>query len=328
MPPFNNNKITIFLSLTIISLSFRTIFPESHNIITFNLSDLLHGFVISTSSPTDKPNFLGFFNPNNNQSLTPNTWEWRLAQWGTRLPLSISDFKIIDKSNWFAENEVKKIEFYTIENVPHLKLFCKGTSEFNGKLRKYGEPWPHLLIEHKFPRTIKTFNSEINFEIKFRITNCTEDPNLASKIDSSLHTAQITAYWTIANKNQSSKDYDDYFWFGIPLFDYRYPIPPKHFDKDKGAPSTTNKLIYVVEGKTLWDKPTGDKKEKHLTVSLSPLINNAIRDIKDKGFFTNSNASDFYITSFNLGWEITGPFDAEIEISRLNFTAKVIGDTK
>ncbi len=286
----------------------------------------MQDFTISSSSPIDKSNSLGIFSPTKRYEPETKSREWRIAQWGTRLPIYPSDFKMTKDNLWIAENDCKRIEIYFADSGSYLKLFCKGISELNGRLRKYGEPWPHLLIEYKFSPIISPANSKIGFEIKFRITNCTVDPNLLSKIDNSLHTAQITAYWTIANKNPNSNDYNDYFWFGIPLFDYRYPIPPKYFDLDKGAPTTTNKLIYVVDGNTLWKEPTGDGKEKYLNISLSPIIKNAIKEIKDKGFFVNSNISDFYLTSFNLGWEITGPFNAEVEITKLNFTAKIEGD--
>lgn len=309
--------------ILLISILFSLSSSGGEKFSIFDIRDLLNGFLISTPNPSEKPNYIGCFFPVKSNPPCLELPPLRIAQWGTRIPISPNDFKSIDNCLVIANNECKKFEI-TICNKERetIKLNCNGIAEFEGKLRRYGEPWPHLLIEHTNLSSINISQFELNFEIKFRISKCTVDPDLEEKIDQSLHTAQVTAYWTVVDKNPNSPHHNDFFWFGIPIFDHRYDIPPKYCDLDKGAPTATNKIIYVMDGTFLWRCPTGDGDWKSLKTEITPFIMDALKEIKGRGYFINSNPEDFCLTTFNIGWEVTGPFDGEIEFATLRLTAK------
>lgn len=279
--------------------------------------EFVNGFVLTTSRPVDKPNTLGVLTLYSNKS-TDNQPAWRLAQWGTQFLLTPGSFNKEDETTWTIKNQAKKITLQKENQNWGITLNCNGITEYQGRLRKYGEPWPHLLIEKHFDEGIKIQENKIYFNIEFRITNCSCDPGLKDKLDPTLHTAQITAYWTVRNTNLNSNDFNEYFWLGIPLFDSRYPIPPEYINVDKGSAYTTNKLIAVVDGKRFYDHNTGDGDWKKLDVLLNPLFEEALNKCKAKNFLKDSNIEDFVLSSFNLGWEITGPYNAEIQIKHLS----------
>ncbi|MCX8066021.1 MAG: hypothetical protein N3G21_12780 [Candidatus Hydrogenedentes bacterium] len=320
----NYSSTPIVIIILSILLPLPTTSLSEENCFSFETKDLLNGFLISASNPANKPNHIGFFCPVETKNLNKVELPVRIAQWGSRMPISPNDFKMLENCKWTANNGCKKVEIIACGEGEIIRLNCNGITEFEGKSRKYGEPWPHLLVEHTNLPSLSISKLEMVFEIKFKITKCIIQPELKNSLDPSLHTAQVTAYWTVSDKNPNSPSYNDYFWFGIPLFDYRSSIPPKYCDLDKGAPNTTNKLIYVVDGNSLWDKPTGDGDWKYLKTNVGYLLKSALEEIKSKGYFINSDLENFYLTTFNLGWEVTGPFDAEIEIANLKFTAKKI----
>lgn len=282
-----------------------------------NTNEFAYGFNLTTARPTDNPNILGtLILP----SLSKPEHEplWNLAQWATNFPLSAGIFNKEGETTWSAINTAKKVVLHKRNNLWSIILNCNGIVEYQGKLRKYGEPWPHLLIEKKFNEGIKITENKLDFNLKFKITSCICDEKLKESLDPTLHTAQISAFWTVKNNNPDSKDYKEFFWFGLPLFDARYSVPPEYINPDKGSVYTTNKLITVIDGKRFYNENTGDGNWKILSVCLNPLLEEALSNGQSRGYLTNSHIEDFILTSFNLGWEITGPYNAEVEIQNLS----------
>ncbi len=280
-------------------------------------NEFVYGFYLTTVRPVENPNILGTLSfPYTTKSEQKPLW--RLAQWATNFPLSPGTFEKKSETTWIANNEAKKITLIKEKDTRAIRLNCNGIEEYQGKLRKYGEPWPHLLIEKTFPDGIKITDRELLFNLEFKILNCLCDSSLKDNIDPTLHTAQISAFWTVQNINPASKDFKDFFWFGIPLFDTRYSIPPEYINPDRGSAYTTNKLITLIDGKQFYEENTGDGNWKKLNVLLNPLLKEALKKGQSRGFLTNSNLEDFVLTSFNLGWEITGPYNAEVEIQNLS----------
>ncbi len=288
----------------------------------FNSKEFAYGFNLTTSRPIDKPNVLGtLFLP----SVPPLQKEllWRLAQWATNFPLQPGVFVKEGKTVWVVRNEAKKVMLLKENDTWSIRLNCDGITEYQGKLRQYGEPWPHLLIEKTFADGIEITGNKLYFNLEFKVMNCVCDEVMKEKLEPTLHTAQISAFWTVKNNNPDSKDYKEFFWFGLPLFDVRYPIPLEYINPDKGSIYTTNKLIALIDGSRFYGEDTGDGNWKRLNVQLNPLLEEALNKGQARGFLNNSKIEDFVLTSFNLGWEITGPYNAEIEIRNLSLKGEI-----
>jgi len=305
----------LFCSLLVILSQSQT--PLSKTVDYLNTREFANGFTLTTSRPVDNPNILGVLEvyPNKPVDSQPT---WQLAQWGTQFLLTPGIFSQEGESIWTIKNQAKTISLQKENQDWGIWLNCNGIAEYQGKLRKYGEPWPHLLLEKHFAKGIKIQEQNVCFNIEFRITNCTCEPTLKDSLDPTLHTAQITAYWVVKNANSKSRDFNEYFWFGIPLFDARYPIPPEYVNADIGSAYTTNRLIAVIDGNRFYDHNTGDGEWKKINVLLNPLFEEALNKGKAQNFLKNSNIEDFILSSFNLGWEITGPYNAEIQIKHLS----------
>ena len=133
-----------------------------------------------------------------------------------------------------------------------------------------------------------------------------------------LHTGQITAFFAIQNQNASSADFRDMIWFGLPMFDVRYDLPPGHQAVDKGKGDATGKFICTLPGSQFYDGPTGDGGWHQLRGDLVPLVKEALAASQAKGFLTDTKFEDLAPTSFNLGWEVPGPYDCEITLKGLS----------
>lgn len=245
---------------------------------------------------------------------------WRLAQWGTRFSLEGAAETAPGDGVRVLSNAGKSVKVYPGGLAGEgLRLEVLGGAEYAGKLRQYGEEWPHLLIEQSWTPVVLDSLERLEFSVTFQVEYCT--PAAEQPLDPGLHTAHINAFWTIHNQNPESRDYNNMIWFGLPLFDARYPVPPGHQAVDAGQPDTTGKFIYTVDGDRFWPGPVVVGEWHTLSCDMLPLIRDALASAQSRGFLTDSRFADLRATSFNLGWEVPGPYDCAIRLRHLKWEA-------
>ena len=248
---------------------------------------------------------------------------WRLAQWGTRFSLDTATVEQHPDGTRTLTNAGKSVAIHPGGLAGDgITLAVNGGAEYGGALRKSGEPWPHLLIEQSMPRDLRPEAfARLGFTVAFRVDYCRNATD--ATLDPGLHTAHITAFWTLHNGNPDSADFRDMIWFGVPLFDARHPIPPGHQAVDRGKDDATGKFICTLEGRRFFDEATGDGAWHILACDLVPLMEEALAVSQTKGFLTDTQFADLQMSSFNLGWEVPGPYDCSISLRdlRLDGTA-------
>ncbi len=299
----------IFILATTVSLTAsETAAPISF----FQDLALVHGFRLSALRSSMTPNEIGPILV----ADAAETPQWRLAQWGSRFSLESAEAQAHDDGTRVLENDGKRVKILpgglSGEGV---LLEVHGGRQYNGGLRQYGEAWPHLLIEQRLQKCAMQGLASLEFSVTYRVEKAaiaTEKP-----VDESLHTAHISAFWTIHNTNPDSEDHGDMIWFGLPLFDARYPIPPGHQALDLGQDDASGKFICTIEGKRFFDAPVAVGEWHTLSSDLLPLLAEALEASQRQGFLTHTRLEDLTATSFNLGWEVPGPYDCAITIRDL-----------
>ncbi len=247
--------------------------------------------------------------------------EWRMAQWGTRELLQPQPYicaPIVNRC--WADNQAKEVVYeYWGPEPAGIGLVVHGDYEYDGRMRAAGEAWPHLLIEQRFSKPILPKDwKTLSFSMKCRIEFCKAAPWSEGKLDPKLHTAQVSAFWTVHNVSKGNPDCGDMIWFGIPFFDARYPIPPAYYALDAGKEDASGKFICMLDGKRFWKNPTGDGAPQSLEVDMLPLLREALTIAQEHGFLKNTQFEDLAMDSFNLGWEIPGPYDAAFHVRGLS----------
>jgi hypothetical protein len=258
-----------------------------------------------------------------NGSLLPpgarDAWapRWRLAQWGSRVPLMPGVFEVGEDGSWRAANEAKTVVLSRDDQVT-LRLEVHGIREYGEHLRQFGEPWPHLLVEQRFADPIRVADhTALPFQLAFRVTRCMPAAWFMDDLDPGLHTAHVNAFWTVHPMRNGVVASNEMIWFGIPLFDARHAIPPGHRALDTGAPDASGKFICTLDGERFWDTPTGNRQWHALSVDLKPLLAEALAISQEHGHLKDATLDELVLTSFNLGWELPGPYDAAIEVRGL-----------
>jgi hypothetical protein len=250
---------------------------------------------------------------------------WRMPQWATRELLQPGLCRDMGDGKWMAENHAKRVMVERLGNgQTGLWLEARGDYEYDGRMRVSGEPWPHLLIEQHFPKPIAPKDCKsLIFSMDAHIPFCRPAPWSEGKRIPALHTAQASVFWTVHNVTQGNPDHNDMIWFGIPFFDARYEIPPAYYALDAGKADATGKFICLLDGKRFWNTPTGDGAWHKLEADLLTLLREALQITQQHGYLKNTTFEDLSMDSFNLGWEIPGPYDAAFESRGLSLRGEI-----
>lgn len=313
--------ILSLLIITSIQNCQKKIFGESDNEenekITQIVQDQLFKNGLSVRGhTTSQPEATGYLFPFGNNENTP---VWSVAQWGSRNTLSNLSFTTQDDTIIY-QNEAKRLYFHS-ENNGRIRLGLEvNASKEYLKPRQFGEDWVHLLLEQSFVDPIYLNDIEIlSYNINAKLLFC--DDKMNEDYNPDLHTAQITLFITIQNKNKNSPNEDDFFWFGLPLYDYRYKHIPEYAAEDLGKDDASRKFIYTVASSQLFQNSMHSMEWISIDEDIYPLIKNAFITAQSKGYMKNCAWDDLCITTMNVGWEVPGTFDCGILFDTPSLTA-------
>ncbi len=243
---------------------------------------------------------------------------WNIMQWATRFDLK-GIRPLIKNDTVIYQNEGKKLSFLKTDQTTLVGLEVAGSKEYTAP-RKDKESWVHLLLEQKFKNkvVIKSIKKLV-YTIDARLLYA--ENKMGVSFDKRLHTAQISLYLSVENVNKQSAGYGDYFWFGLPLYDYRYRDFLQYAAQDLGKADATKKFIFTVAGKELFNGSLQDKQWISINKDVYPQMIAGFGIAKERGFLCNTTLSDLAIVNANLGWEVTGTFDCGIQFKNLILTA-------
>ncbi|MCD6598090.1 MAG: hypothetical protein J7L04_10400 [Bacteroidales bacterium] len=235
---------------------------------------------------------------------------WILAQWNSKYDLAHTPpTEGIDGSIEYA-NEGKKIALFPNHS---LWLEVDASKEYDSP-RLNGQSWPHLLISQNFHDESPNVGEadRLDFSMEIKLEKC-ENKMTTRTYNSSIHTAQTPFYFMLVNNNKNSADYHQRIWFGLPSFDFRYPI--LRYNETVLWDIGTSTFIYGVPETKIWGNVSLHDGNWHTThIDIKPLIKRALEAMKEHDVFRNTTLEDLIITSMNFGWEVPGTFDAAIRV--------------
>ena len=246
---------------------------------------------------------------------------WRLCQWGTRRTLAGAPLVRLPNGDLSRENETKRVVIGGGgPERPDLVLEIRGGAEYEGRARRSGEAWPHLLVEQDAAEIVTLDRlARLDLEVTLRLAAFRD--RMEGRADPSLHAAQFQLYFIVKETAPGAGAKGDYFWFGVPFFDSRRPIPPPHRGKDVGKDDATGKLIYAIDGREALSAPLADGTPVTVRKDLLPFIRRGLAAAVEDGFLTSADPGRYAVVNMNLGWEIPGAFDAAMEVRGLSITA-------
>lgn len=160
----------------------------------------------------------------------------------------------------------------------------------------------------------------LDFSVFGRLVSA--EQNRGPGYDDSVHAAQYLIYFTVQNQRQDSPGFSDYLWFGVTLYDDRTPVPGLNVLQDIGG---TDRLIYNMGAAPFVSEPfTPGGSGMLFEGDILPAIRDALTRAWANGFLTGSNTlSDYRIGGMNIGWEVSGLNDVEMQVRDLSLRTRL-----
>ncbi len=241
---------------------------------------------------------------------------WGLAQWSSKFPLDPNWVTSGAEGALLCSNSAKSIRVGRT-GTPHadLSLAVNTAVEYGAKARQAGNPWVHLLVEQQFdpPARLQELSAaRLHVEGRLLRSRNLHQNDYSEKI----HAAQFQIFFTVQNRNRQSAGNGDLLWFGVPIYDNRQRFPKAFAAQDFGG---TAKFIFTPKAKTFVADSAHDGNWIVIDKDLLPLMRDALEAAWARGFLLASKEfGDYYIGGMNMGWELPGTFDVEMQVRNLS----------
>lgn len=277
-------------------------------------------------------NLSGYLDYDGNKATGNNTW--RMAQWGCTKDM-VADSTFERNGSVFTYSDGGKLLRVDSSKTGAITLGIKGSEEYtkdaDGNIRERTdgtENWPHILIEQGV--NADTSGCEhLYMEVDYKVTKCESlvDRELYP-INPDLNAAQFQWFITLTDMNPDSESYGNSMWFGFSMFDTRAmgSTPNGFASYDGGKEDSTGLFIYMLSLQSVAGQQSGSVnaptsivgKDVSVKVDILPYINQALKIARQNGAMKGASADKLAIGSTNIGWELPGNFDVEVDISYLN----------
>lgn len=241
---------------------------------------------------------------------------WGLSQWSSRFPLKPSAILTNMDGTITCGNAAKSIRFGGEAGSNRVFVMVASSGiEYGARSRPMGEPWVHLLVEQEFASAPPlTDLAAANFRVETRLVR---SRNLHSgDYSPDRHAAQFQIFFTVQNRNRQSPGHGDLLWFGVPVYDSRDRFPKEFKAQDFGG---TAKFIFTPGGETYTKSSAHDGEWIVLERDLLPLMREALELAWKRGVLQGSkDPADYRIGGMNMGWELPGSFDVEMQVRGLS----------
>ena len=240
---------------------------------------------------------------------------WGLSQWSSKFPLANL---VVGKSEAVLvySNSAKAITMGASRTTrADLSMALNADAEYDDHARQAGDPWVHLLVEQEFnpPAALHDLRMA-KLHVEARLLRSRNLREVDYRPD--VHAAQFQIFFTVQNRNRNSPGFGDALWFGIPIYDNRHRFIPEFKQQDFGG---TARFIFTPDGNTFASTSTHDGEWVTIEKDLLPLMHEALATAWARGFLKESKDSgDYSIGGMNMGWELPGTFEVEMQVRNLS----------
>ena len=276
--------------------------------------------------------------------------EWTLLQFSTRYPFhditNSSPHLVGDEFNYrFTDMGNGK---YKYENYSKNIIIDTKTGEYSLGLqasrcfvhgdREQGQEWPHWCIQRKIydqpdpPKQCHIASSQslmVTLDVKI---NYYED-FMGERANPDLHSAMCVFYLCVDNRDPVTKKFTDRLWFGIPVFDNRYPVSSQASFPDVGTKDTaTEQWIFNISAAEFFSldynlqTPGGQvilNEWRSIKVDVLGKIHEAFQNAQTNGYMTSSKWENLYINNMYCGYEMPGTYDMDMSFKNLDITSYI-----
>ena len=252
---------------------------------------------------------------------------WEIAQWHTRFNLqSTLKRRSMENGAMVFDDETKLVEFRHSDGM--LILGLDSITEYHGAFREATQGWPHLLVQQSLNSPFLGRLESLTLSLEARILEANNIEDAEKGYDPGLHAAQFQIFFIVKDDQPDSPGRNDFFWFGVPLYDSRKPFHDEslHVDFNPDMPQAGRRSIFIPSSREYFaDRPSlHEGTWIKIEADLLPLIADGLAKAKARGALADSpgTLNAYRIVHINIGWEMPGLSKAKGAIRGLSLIGK------
>ena len=240
---------------------------------------------------------------------------WQLAQWSSRFPFDETTVATPRAGGMLQiSTAARSVSF----GDGILTLALNAATEYGEHPRAAADPWVHLLVQQPIA-ALPGLGDLTALRLHVEARRVRARLLRSAGYDSQIHAAQFLIYITVQNLDKDSLGYGNFLWFGVPVFDDRSRKTQTYAAPDFGG---TGKFIYTPGSANFTSDSTHDDGWVTFDADLLPLMHEGLTAARTRGFLKGSEGDvQFRVAALNMGWEVPGSFDVEMQVCRLGLTA-------
>ncbi len=266
--------------------------------------------------------------------FVPGAPAWELGEWGSASSLATASRMDLLSGAVRWEDSYGAVTLGPAGSAEADLIFRRNSfAEYGGVYRSATatRTWPHLLGQQRLsaPGNLGpgcpplSELAALRFSVDARLLR--DEPHRGPGYDPNRHAASFLIYFTVQNLGTpDGPGYGDFLWFGLTVYDDRNPRPGLYVAGDEAS----GKLIYNIGLEPLTTGSLMDGAWHRLEADLLPHMILALQAAWDRGLLTESrNLADYRVGGMNIGWEIPGLNDAEVQVRDLSLVYEEIATT-
>ena len=204
-----------------------------------------------------------------------------------------------------------------------ITMECNASAEYKG-LRRYDQPWVTLTVDAPTD-TLSLANCEsLRLSLSYRVVNYEDCMGFLA--DVGFHAASFSISFLVRNVNRESRSLGDCFRVSLLLFDNRFMGLSR--EASISSKSSAFGEVFTYHPKSLMYMPSAlngklpkEKQITELNVDILPIISTALTTGETQGLVSDTTLADWEVVACDMGWEMTGTYNAAIRVKKLQLLA-------
>ena len=252
---------------------------------------------------------------------------WNLRQYNSKFNIVNNEYENIGNRYFFRVpgngNMLAKV--LTVNpSKGALTLECNASAEYKG-IRRSQQPWVYMTVDAPTDTLSLAKCNEARLAFQYRVVSYEDCMGfLANK---GFHAATYRIALMLCNVNRESQSFGMRLRLGLVLFDNRYMGAPCEA-KLVGNPSPLGEdFSYFPKSSLYMPAPLNAKLPKvhqvvDINVDLMPILKEALRTAESNDILSDTVAGDWEIVACDMGWEMTGTYNAALMVRNLQLNTK------
>lgn len=252
---------------------------------------------------------------------------WNLRQFNSKFNIARNEYENIGNRYFFrVPGNGNMLAKALVANPAKgsLTLECNASAEYKG-IRRSQQPWVYMTADAPTDTVSLAKCKEARFALSYRVLSYEDCMGfLANK---GFHAATYRIALMLRNVNRASQAYGMHLRLGLVLFDNRYMGAPCEAKLVANPSPLGEDFSYFPKSSMYLPAPLNAKLPKvrqavDINVDLIPVLKEALRTAESHEMLSDTEVGDWQIVACDLGWEMTGTYNAALSVRNLQLTTK------